>query len=142
MPPPKFGVTGTAICKVQGAALHLITGKLWTNEHGARDGGEINLCLPSKNYGWPIITHGVDYLATKIGEGSAKAGLKQALHFWVPSIAVSGMAFDRALTQGNRTAVWVGGLAVQVLAKVTFEKNDTQGKWAPLPVTKKDFYVT
>jgi aldose sugar dehydrogenase len=108
---------------MQGAAVHPITGQLWTNEHGARGGDEINLCLPGKNYGWPIITHGVDYSGAKIGEGTAKAGLEQPLHFWVPSIAVSGMAFDRTLTQGNRTVVWVGGLAGQVLAKVSFESN-------------------
>jgi aldose sugar dehydrogenase len=113
---------------MQGAALHPNTGQLWTNEHGARGGDEINLCLPGKNYGWPIITHGVDYSGAKIGEGSAKAGLEQPLHFWVPSIAVSGMAFDRALTQGNRTVVWVGGLAGQVLARVTFENNVAEGK--------------
>jgi aldose sugar dehydrogenase len=108
---------------MQGAALHPMTGQLWTNEHGARGGDEINLCMPGKNYGWPVITHGVDYSGAKIGEGNAKAGMEQPLHVWVPSIAVSGMTFDRTLTQGDRTVVWVGGLAGQVLAKITFEKN-------------------
>ena len=108
---------------MQGAALHPLTGQLWTNEHGAMGGDEVNLCLPGKNYGWPVITHGVDYSGAKIGEGRAKEGLEQPLHFWVPSIAVSGLCFDPVLTKGETTVLWVGGLRSQLLAKLSFEKS-------------------
>ena len=93
---------------VQGAALHPVTGRLWTHEHGAMGGDEVNIVLPGRNYGWPVITHGVDYSGEKIGEGSAKAGMEQPVHFWVPSIAPSGMAF----VTGSRLPGWRGSLVV------------------------------
>lgn len=108
---------------LQGAALHPVTGELWTNEHGARGGDEINITLPNKNYGWPVITHGIDYSGAKIADSNTKAGLEQPNHVWVPSIAVSGMAFDPRGTQGKQTVLWVGGLRSQVLVQVTFDGN-------------------
>ena len=78
---------------VQGAALHPETGQLWTAEHGAKGGDEINTPQAGKNYGWPVITYGKDYSGAKIGEGTAKDGMEQPLHYWDPSIAPSGMAF-------------------------------------------------
>ncbi len=108
---------------LQGAALHPTTGQLWTHEHGARGGDEINLTLPGRNYGWPEITHGVDYSGAKISETNTKVGMEQPNHVWVPSIAPSGMAIDEKQTQGNRTVIWVGGLSGQMLSKVTIEKD-------------------
>ena len=61
--------------------------------------------------------------SAKIGEGRAKEGLEQPLHFWVPSIAVSGLCFDPVLTKGETTVLWVGGLRSQLLAKLSFEKS-------------------
>jgi glucose/arabinose dehydrogenase len=75
----------------QGAALHPETGKLWTAEHGAMGGDELNHPEAGKNYGWPVITYGVDYSGEKIGEGTAKAGMEQPVHYWDPSIAPSGL---------------------------------------------------
>ena len=69
---------------VQGAALHPQTGKLWTIEHGARGGDEINVPEAGKNYGWPVITYGRDYSCVKIGEGTAKPGLEQPIYYWDP----------------------------------------------------------
>jgi glucose/arabinose dehydrogenase len=93
---------------VQGAALDPVTGELWTVEHGPRGGDELNKPLAGKNYGWPIITYGVDYSGAKIGEGKAKEGLEQAVYYWVPSIATSGLAFYT----GDLFPEWKGNLFV------------------------------
>ena len=94
---------------MQGATL-APDGTLWTHEHGAQGGDEINVVLPGRNYGWPVITHGENYGGGKIGEGiTAKAGMEQPLHYWVPSIAPSGMAF---LTSERYGKDWVGNLFV------------------------------
>ena len=77
----------------QGATL-APDGSFWMHEHGAQGGDEINVPQPGRNYGWPVIAYGEDYGGGKIGEGiTAKAGMEQPLHYWVPSIAPSGMAF-------------------------------------------------
>jgi glucose/arabinose dehydrogenase len=94
---------------MQGAALHPQTGMLWTNEHGPQGGDEVNVIRPGVNYGWPVITYGVNYgIGTKIGEGTAKPGMAQPLHYWVPSIAPSGMAFY----SGDKFPKWRGDVFV------------------------------
>ena len=98
---------------IQGAALHPSTGALWVNEHGPQGGDEINIIRPGRNYGWPVITYGVNYgIGTKIGEGTAKAGIEQPLWKWIPSIAPSGMAFY----DGDKFPKWKGNLFVGALA--------------------------
>ena len=97
---------------LQGAALHPQTGELWTHEHGPQGGDEINVIRPGTNYGWPVITYGVNYgTGTKIGEGTQKDGMAQPLYYWVPSIAPSGMAFY----MGDRFPRWKGNLFVGAL---------------------------
>jgi glucose/arabinose dehydrogenase len=97
---------------MQGAALHPQTGALWVHEHGPQGGDEVNIIRPGANYGWPVITYGVNYgIGTKIGEGNAKPGMEQPIHYWVPSIAPSGMAFYT----GERFARWKGSLFVGAL---------------------------
>jgi glucose/arabinose dehydrogenase len=96
----------------QGAALHPQTGVLWTHEHGPQGGDEVNIIRPGANYGWPVITYGVNYgIGTKIGEGTAKPGMEQPIHYWVPSIAPSGMAFYT----GDKFPRWNGNLFVGAL---------------------------
>jgi len=96
----------------QGAALHPVSGMLWTHEHGPQGGDEVNVIRAGANYGWPVITYGVNYgIGTKIGEGTAKPGMAQPLHIWVPSIAPSGMAFYT----GDRFPRWQGSLFVGAL---------------------------
>jgi glucose/arabinose dehydrogenase len=96
----------------QGAALHPETGVLWTHEHGPQGGDEVNVIRAGANYGWPVITYGVNYgIGTKIGEGTAKPGMEQPIHYWVPSIAPSGMAFYT----GDRFPRWKGNLFVGAL---------------------------
>ena len=97
---------------IQGAALHPKTGELWAHEHGPQGGDEINIIRAGRNYGWPVITYGRNYITgTSIGEGTAKAGMVQPLWQWTPSIAPSGMAFYT----GNRFPAWRGNLFVGAL---------------------------
>ena len=93
---------------LQGAGLHPSTGQLWTVEHGARGGDELNHPQPGRNYGWPVITYGVDYSGVKIGEGTAKAGMEQPVYYWDPVIAPSGATFY----SGNAYPGWNGSLFV------------------------------
>ena len=93
---------------MQGAAIHPGTGRLWTHEHGAMGGDEINVDEAGRNYGWPVITWGVDYDGQPIGIGTGKDGMEQPLHYWKPSIAPSGMAFYT----GDRFPAWRGNLFV------------------------------
>ena len=97
---------------IQGAALHPQTGQLWAHEHGPQGGDEVNVIRAGVNYGWPVITYGVNYgFGTRIGEGTHKPGMAQPLHYWVPSIAPSGMAFYT----GDRFPRWRGDLFVGAL---------------------------
>jgi aldose sugar dehydrogenase len=97
----------------QGMTLHPETGMLWEHEHGPRGGDEINIIEPGLNYGWPVISHGIDYSGAVIGEGiREKEGMEQPLHHWTPSIAPSGMAFY----QGDAFPDWDGDLLVGALA--------------------------
>lgn len=77
----------------QGMTKHPITGDIWTHEHGPQGGDEINIVKKGANYGWPIITYGIDYDNTIISDISKKEGMEQPLYYWVPSIAPSGMTF-------------------------------------------------
>jgi len=93
----------------QGLALSP-KGALWAHEHGPQGGDEINVVEPGRNYGWPVITYGENYGGGPIGAGiSTKDGMAQPLHYWVPSIAPSGMAF---LTSSRYGPDWVGTLWV------------------------------
>lgn len=80
---------------IQGAALHPTTQQLWTHEHGPQGGDEINIVQSDVNYGWPTITYGEEYGGGTIGKTS-QDGMQQPLHYWVPSIAPSGMTFYTA----------------------------------------------
>ncbi len=84
-------------------------GRLWIHEHGPQGGDEINRPEPGRNYGWPVVTFGENYGGGKIGEGTAKPGTEPPLHYWVPSIAPSGMAF---LTSDRYGPAWKGSLFI------------------------------
>jgi glucose/arabinose dehydrogenase len=120
----------------QGATL-APDGSFWMHEHGPQGGDEINVPQAGRNYGWPVITYGENYGGGAIGEGiTQKAGMEQPLHYWVPSIAPSGMAF---LTSDRYGAAWRGNLFVGSLkfgyldrivlanGKVTREEKLLQG---------------
>jgi aldose sugar dehydrogenase len=107
---------------MQGAAIHPASGKLWTHEHGPRGGDEINIPQAGKNYGWPVIGYGIDYSGLRIHDATAKAGMEQPLHYWVPSIAPSGMAFYTAERFPQwKNSLFVGALAGEHLARLTLD---------------------
>ena len=83
-------------------------GELWTVEHGARGGDELNTPQPGRNYGWPVITYGVDYSGARIGYGTSRAGMEQPVYYWDPVIAPSGAIFYT----GNAFPDWRGDLFV------------------------------
>jgi len=108
---------------VQGAALHPHSGELWTHEHGPQGGDEVNVSEAGRNYGWPVITYGAEYVTGRtIGEGTAKPGMEQPLVHWIPSIAPSGMAFltsDRY--PGWKGDLFVGALRGQLLVRLQLD---------------------
>ena len=104
---------------VQAAALDP-SGRLWTVEHGARGGDELNHPEAGKNYGWPVITYGRDYSGASIGEGTAKAGMEQPVYYWDPVIAPSGMTFytGDAFRDWKGSAL-IGGMSPGRLVRLT-----------------------
>lgn len=108
----------------QGAALDT-RGRLWTVEHGARGGDEVNRPQPGRNYGWPVISYGVHYSGGRIGEGQAKEGLEQPVHYWDPSIAPSGMMiYSGKLFTQWRGDIFVGSLKFDMISRLE-SKGDT-----------------
>ncbi|MBS0509311.1 MAG: PQQ-dependent sugar dehydrogenase [Proteobacteria bacterium] len=109
---------------VQGATL-APDGTLWAHEHGPQGGDEVNRPEPGKNYGWPVITYGENYGGGPIGAGiTHHAGMEQPLHYWVPSIAPSGMAF---ITSDRYGQAWKGSLVVGALKARRLERLGVQG---------------
>ena len=92
----------------QGMVIHPTTREIWTHEHGPRGGDEINIIKPGANYGWPVITYGINYVGTTITDETSRPGMEQPLHYWDPSIAPSGMAF----ISSDKYPSWKGNLLV------------------------------
>jgi glucose/arabinose dehydrogenase len=116
---------------VQGAAIHPLTGELWESEHGPQGGDEINLVEAGRNYGWPLVTFGRNYvIGTRIGEEGPKPGFEQPLKYWVPtSIAPSGMAFltsDRY--PGWKGSLFIGALRGEALVRLTIDGRKVVGE--------------
>lgn len=107
---------------MQGAALNPRSKVLWTSEHGPRGGDELNIPQAGKNYGWPIITYGINYSGLKIPEavGTSKDGMEQPIHYWAKSPGLSGMAFATAKSawQGN---LFQGSLAERNLIRLELD---------------------
>jgi glucose/arabinose dehydrogenase len=107
----------------QGLVIHPETGDIWATEHGPQGGDELNLILPGRNYGWPVIGYGVNYgSGLAIHEGTMREGMESPAHFWVPSIATSGLL----LYTGDRFPEWrgnlfVGGMGGEQLARLTLD---------------------
>lgn len=93
---------------VQGMTVHPQTGAVWTHEHGPKGGDEVNVVKKAANYGWPVITYGVNYNGTPVSDITEKAGMEQPLTYWDPSIAPSGMDFY----EGEAFSAWQGNLLV------------------------------
>jgi glucose/arabinose dehydrogenase len=116
---PEIWATGTR--SQEGLAFDPRTGRLWEIEHGPRGGDELNIIERGKNYGWPVITHGIDYPGTAIGEGiTHKEGMEEPVYYWDPVIAPSGLAFyTGTLFPQWRGSVFVGGLGAKMLDRLT-----------------------
>jgi len=107
----------------QGMARHPESGEIWAHEHGPQGGDELNIIRKGVNYGWPVITYGVNYgLGTSIGEGTHKQGMAQPEYYWVPSIAPSGMSFYRgdAFPRWNNS-LFVGSLKFRLLVRLEMQ---------------------
>jgi glucose/arabinose dehydrogenase len=119
---------------LQGLTVHPETGAVWQTEHGPQGGDELNLIEPGKNYGWPVVTLGREYTGEAITNQPWREGMEQPVTVWVPSIALSGMAFYT----GDRFPVWkgslfVGGLAGQMLQRVVFTPRGPIGRELLIP---------
>ncbi len=115
---------------VQGIALHPVTGELWESEFGARGGDEVNRIEAGKNYGWPVISYGLEYSGEKIGEGiTQKEGMEQPVYYWDPSVSPSGIDFYK----GNSIPEWqnnlfLGALSGQHIVRLVIKNNKVVGE--------------
>ena len=104
--------------------IHPDSRQLWAHEHGPKGGDEINIIKPGKNYGWPLISFGVNYIGTKFTDITEKEGMEQPIHYWDPSIAPSGMAFINSDNYGDWDGnLLVGSLKFQYLDMCTLKDN-------------------
>jgi len=120
---PEIWAVGTR--SQEGLAFDPATGALWENEHGPRGGDELNIIEKGKNYGWPVIVHGIDYPGTAIGAGiTHKEGMEEPVYYWDPVIAPSGLAFyTGSLFPQWKNSVFVGGLRGMLLDRLTIVNN-------------------
>ncbi|WP_420573246.1 PQQ-dependent sugar dehydrogenase [Kordia sp.] len=113
----------------QGMAVNPRTGQIWVHEHGPRGGDEINPVTKKVNYGWPVITYGINYSGTTITEETAREGMEQPLYYWVPSIAPSGMAFVTSDVYPElKGHLLVGSLKFQYLELLTLTRDEKVAK--------------
>ena len=109
----------------QGLAIHPTTGELWQSEHGPRGGDEINRVVAGANYGWPVITYGIEYGGEPIGAGiQQQNGMEQPIYYWDPVISPSGITFYK----GNRIPEWennlfIGALSGQHIARLVIDRT-------------------
>lgn len=107
----------------QGLTFHPETQELWEHEHGPLGGDEVNVLRRAKNYGWPVIGHGIDYDGTPIGSGQThRSGMEQPVHFYTPSIAPSGMTFyfNKNIPEWDGNLL-IGGMALRHLNRLVIE---------------------
>jgi glucose/arabinose dehydrogenase len=114
----------------EGLEIDPVTGELWESEFGPRGGDEINIIRPGKNYGWPVITYGIEYSGQKVGDGiQQKAGMEQPVYYWDPVLSPSGICFYR----GSGIPEWkdnlfLAGLSSQHLDRVIIKNNKVVGE--------------
>lgn len=125
----------------QGLDIHPVTGDLWEAEFGPRGGDEVNIIKAGKNYGWPVITYGIEYGGSQIGDGlQQKAGMEQPVYYWDPVLSPSGMVFY----DGNDIPEWqnnlfIGGLNSNHIARLVIEGSKVVGEERLLEDKKERF---
>lgn len=108
----------------QGLTIHPVSKDIWESEHGPRGGDEINIIEPGKNYGWPVISYGINYSGTKFTEITKKDGMEQPVHYYVPSIAPCGMTFlDSDVYPEWKNNLFIGSLRFQYLERIQLYNN-------------------
>lgn len=114
----------------QSLAIHPVTGELWEAEFGPRGGDELNLIKPGKNYGWPIVTYGIEYDGPKIGDGiQQKEGMEQPVYYWDPVLSPSGMTFYTSDSIPEwKNNLFIGGLSSTHIARLVIENNRVVGE--------------
>jgi glucose/arabinose dehydrogenase len=118
------------IRNAQSLDIHPVTGELWEAEFGPRGGDELNIIKPGKNYGWPVISYGIEYSGGTIGDGiQQKAGMEQPVYYWDPVLSPSGMAFYK----GNAIPEWknnlfIGGLSSEHICRLLIVNNKVVGE--------------
>jgi glucose/arabinose dehydrogenase len=109
---------------LQGMTKNPFTGEIWTHEHGPKGGDEINIIRKGLNYGWPIITYGLEYSGLPITDKKSMEGMEQPLYYWIPSIAPSGMCFvDSPMFPEWKGNLMVGSLVFEYLERLDIKDN-------------------
>lgn len=129
------------IRNAQSLDMHPVTGELWEAEFGPRGGDELNIIKAGKNYGWPVITYGIEYSGQKIGDAiQQKSGMEQPVYYWDPVLSPGGMAFYK----GNAIPEWknnlfIAGLSSQHIARLMIKNNKVVGEERLLVDQKERF---
>ncbi len=107
-----------------------VTGDLWEAEFGPRGGDELNLIKPGKNYGWPVITYGIEYDGNKVGDAlQQKEGMEQPVYYWDPVISPSGMVFYTSDSIAEwKNNLFIGGLSSTQIVRLVIENNKVVGE--------------
>lgn len=114
----------------QSLDIHPVTGELWEAEFGPRGGDELNIIKAGKNYGWPVITYGIEYSGQKIGEAlQQKEGMEQPVYYWDPTLSPSGMTFYKSKDIPEwENNLFIGGLSGQHIARLIIKNNKVTGE--------------
>ncbi len=118
----------------QGLALHPMSGRMWSVEHGPRGGDELNLLKPGANYGWPLATHGIDYSGATISEHKSRPGMEDPVRVWTPSISPSGlMIYDGNAFPAWRGSIFCGALTAEALFRIELDSERYKSEERLLP---------
>ena len=113
----------------QGLSLHPETGAVWEGEHGPQGGDEINILEAGNNYGWPVISYGINYDGTTFTDITEQDGMEQPVHYWTPSIAPCGMDFvSGSFYSGWSNDLFVGSLKFEYLHRLKMNGNEVVGE--------------
>ncbi len=118
------------IRNAQSLEIHPVTGELWEAEFGPRGGDELNIIKAGKNYGWPVITYGIEYSGSKIGEPlQKKEGMEQPVYYWDPVLSPSGMTFYRGTAIPEwKNNLFIGGLSSTHICRLVIVNNKVTGE--------------